>query len=112
MIEETTRSEKVILEKQNHENLFSESQDLEEILGEERLSIEPSSDTAGEIKISYLFLEFLVCSLLLWSLIFIKQSPRGSEITFTLQNILSEESQSAHVQEFIEDFEAAIKQIL
>ena len=117
MIEETTRTKNNHLDANevNYESnetiddgaLYHIDSPMNELEEQKALS-EVRND---KMKVSRLFVELLVCSLLLWSLLFIKQSHYEEQVTQTIKQVLNQNIQSEPLQEFVEKIETAVKQI-
>lgn len=65
-----------------------------------------------EAHLSYFFIELFICSLLLWSLLFMSKSEIGVEAASYMENILEEKCSIEMVQAFEVKLEEAIKQII
>ena len=72
--------------------------------------MEPSGK--AEPYLSYFFVELFICSLLLWSLLFMSKSEIGVKVVSYVENILEEECGIEKVQVFEEKLEDAIRQII
>lgn len=66
-----------------------------------------SNTTFLEEKTSYFFIELLVCSVLIWSLLFIK----NTEFATMIKNTLQQEIQNPTVHELIQEVEDTLKQV-
>ncbi len=113
MIEETSKKQHNLygeIEEEPLQGVTSEIKDFEVKGTEDNFSsIEPP---VSKGKVNRLFIELLICSLLLWSLLFIKQSPYENQVTQIIKQVLEQNIQSELVQEFVEELETAVKQIL
>ena len=112
MIEESQRTQSTL-----GENLKAEDADMElTSLGEaaaQPLEVErevgrQETETSG----SRFFIELLICSILLWALLFAKQNVYGQSLLSQLKPLLVQEIESETLQNFISEAEEAIKQIL
>lgn len=75
-------------------------------------SLPTEINTPSEGHTSYFFIELLICSLLLWSLLFIKDTNYGIQFTTIVKQTLQEEIQNQTAQEVIKEVERALKQVL
>ncbi|MBE6022834.1 MAG: hypothetical protein E7231_06325 [Cellulosilyticum sp.] len=66
----------------------------------------------SELKVSRFFIELFICSILLWSLLFMKQSSYNEQIGITINRMINQEIQTEWVQNLIKELEVAVKQIL
>ena len=109
MIEETPRIKNIIDEEVMEEDLVQNP--LTQIQ-EQDISAPISESQFNEFKSSRLFMELLICSLLLWSILFIKQSVYERQVVQTIKQVLDQSVQSQPIQAFVEELETAVKQIL
>lgn len=109
MIEETPRIKNSGFEDIIDDNLLQDSTSLIE---ESTEKLSRSDTQVNEVKSSRLFIEILVCSLLLWSMLFIKQSKYEEHVTQTIKQVLDTKMQNGPIQEFVEKLETAVQQIL
>lgn len=75
-------------------------------------SEETTTAQETQTQLSYFFIELFVCSLLLWSLLFISQSEWGTRVSLYVGNLLEEECSIQAVQAFEGKLEEAIKQMI
>lgn len=103
MIKESPRTSKM-----QEEDNYSLMNEIEQPLDVETTEVKSSS----EVKTSYFFIELLICSLLLWSLLFIRGTNYGLQFTTLVKQTLQEEIQNQTVQEMIKEVEEVITQVL
>ena len=79
----------------------------------EQMTID-NAESSGEVgtHLSYFFIELFICSLLLWSLLFISKSDIGVKVTHYVGNILDAECGIEKVEVFERNLEDAIRQII
>ncbi|MBQ1273849.1 MAG: hypothetical protein U0L26_00185 [Cellulosilyticum sp.] len=111
MVEETQRPYTL-----NDDINLEDTIDTDEILNQKELpKIEQAFDEKQSqeqtLKINCFFIELFICSLLLWSLLFIKQSLYSNQLTATIKQVLGQNIESVYIQEFKEELETTIKQI-
>ena len=106
MIDETSR----LNEHAINDNLLDEGNNLESLLQID--SVDQKQSKEAERHTSYFFIELFICSLLLWSLLFMSKSNLGIRITSYVSHILKEECSIEVVQAFEIKLKEAIKQII
>lgn len=110
MIEETQRSLRYEETPKSHE--YKEVQK-----NEEPVKGNPVQNTSADSKdltgrTSYLFAELLICSLLIWSLLFLKDSSYGKTIMDSISHMLSQNINIEPVESVINTLSEAARQIL
>lgn len=110
MIEETPRTKNSRFEEIIDEDQVSNSVSM--VQEEQDSNLSMSETPISEVKTSRLFIELLVCSLLIWSLLFIKQSAYESQVIQTIKQVLDQEMQYEPIQDLVKEIEIAVKQIL
>lgn len=89
------------------------SSNIEEVEENNSLQlVEDSANIAQDRRISVFFIQLLICSVLIWSLLFMKDGPYGQQIINELNKILSENIKVAPIEQAIDSLTVAVKQIL
>lgn len=106
MIKETPRTHTV--QKESEYPMITIDEPIDEAYYEEK----QEDNKLPQERTSYFFIELLICSLLLWSLLFVKGTNYGTQLTTMVKHTLQqEEIQNQTVQEVIKELEAALKQV-
>lgn len=74
--------------------------------------IESSVNLMRNRRTSLVFIQLLICSILIWSLLFMKDSPYGKPMIHELNQLLSEDIKFAPVEQVIKRLTEAVEQIL
>lgn len=104
MIEETPRV---------YETSIDEIPNNDEFAAKESANAPLSENVqSGEAHVNYFFGELLICSILLWSLLFITNWDQGRSIIHYVGQVLDQQCSIEVVQDFVSELEKNIKTIL
>ena len=111
MIEETSRNYATPIENIEDEKQAFEVKDAVDV-NEPEKAFDEKLPQESELKVNRFFIQLFICSLLLWSLLFMKDTRYEHQVTQTIKQVLKQNIQSEPIQDFISEVEVAVKQIL
>lgn len=93
---------------QEEKNIEEPSQQVIEPMGRDEEAIPQQA----QLRVNAFFIELFICSLLLWGVLFIRESVYGKQLMLTIDHLLNQQVTIAPIETLISEIEVAVKQIL